>query len=72
MGGKKVLKVRTTFFIGGGSNIGAEIRMRTHRIRLVDIIQETTDPAELPEYLTDEDLMVVEAARRKLDELTGE
>lgn len=36
---------------------------------LLDIIQEITDLAELPEYLSDEDLRVTEAAKLKLDEL---
>jgi len=37
---------------------------------LLTIIEEITDPAELPEYLSDEDLRVREAAKLKLDKLT--
>ncbi len=44
----------------------------TRRMDLQDIIQEITDSAKLPEYLTDEDLDVVEAAKSRLEELTGE
>jgi len=39
------------------------------RAELLTIIQEITDLAELPEYLSDEDLRVIEAAKLKLDEL---
>ena len=42
------------------------------RIKLIDIIRETIDPAELPEYLISEDPFIVEAAKLKLNELTGE
>ncbi len=48
------------------------IEMYLHRIKLLDTIQEITDPAELPEYLTDEDPVVVEIAATRLEELTGE
>lgn len=44
-------------------------------LRRHDRLQELcriTDSSKLPEYLTDEDPLVVEAAKRKLDELTGE
>lgn len=46
-----------------------EIEMYLRRIKLLDIIQEITDPAELPEYLTDEDPGVVEIAARRLEQL---
>lgn len=67
---KKVLKVRSVFFVGG-SDLVPEVRMRTRRIRLLDIIQEVTDISELPEYLSDEDSNVIDAAKLKLKELTG-
>lgn len=54
------------------NNPWPEIEQYVRRIKLLGIILEITDPAELPEYLTDEDLDVVEMAKRKLDELTGE
>ncbi len=45
---------------------------RRHIDKLIRLnrIWRITDPAELPEYLTDEDPDVVEAAKRKLKELT--
>lgn len=51
-------------------NMWPEIEMYARRIRLLGIIQEITDPAELPEYLSDEDSRVTSAAKLKLSELT--
>lgn len=71
MDDKKILKVRSVFFLGGGQvDFGTELRARTRHIRLLDAIQEITDPAELPEYLSDEDSRVTDAAKLKLSELT--
>jgi len=74
----KVTKVITAdgdFFLIDGVhndlNLWQELEIHLRRIKL-DIIQEITDLAELPGYLTDEDLAVVEAAKLKLNELTGE
>jgi len=46
-----------------------EIEMYVRRIELLGIIQEITDPAELPEYLTDKDHSVMEMAVTRLEQL---
>lgn len=46
--------------------------MELRRLKKIATIREMTDLTELPEYLTDEDLTVAEAAKSRLDELTGE
>lgn len=46
-----------------------ELEMYVRRIRLLDTIQEITDLAELPEYLTDGDHRVMEMAATRLEQL---
>lgn len=69
----KVITADGDFFLIDGihdhSNWWPEVEMYSRRIRLLDIIQEITDPAELPEYLTDEDHRVRERAATRLEQL---
>ena len=50
---------------------GYDLGLFVRRMRSLLEIQKITDLAELPEYLSDEDSRVTEAAKLKLDELTG-
>jgi len=69
----KVVTADGDFFLIDGvhddQNMWPEIEMYARRIKLLDIIQEITDIAELPEYLTDEDHRVMEMAATRLDQL---
>lgn len=70
-----VTKVMTAdgdiFFVDPWQEMKPELDMYIRRSEILLVIRETTDPAELPEYLSDEDPRVIEAAKLKLDELTG-
>lgn len=57
-------------FIDPWQEMKPEFDRYIRRTEILPVIREITDPAELPEYLSDEDPRVIEAAKRKLDELT--
>lgn len=69
-----VTKVMTAdgdiFFVDPWQEMKPELDMFIRRSEILPVIREITDPAELPEYLSDEDPRVIEAAKLKLDELT--
>lgn len=51
---------------------GYDLDLFIRRMRSLIKIQEITDLVDLPEYLANGDSRVIEAAKLKLDELTGE
>lgn len=69
-----VTKVMTAdgdiFFVDPWQEMKPELDMYIRRAEILPVIRVITDPAELPEYLSDEDPRVIEFAKLKLDELT--
>ena len=59
------------FVIDPWQEMKPEFDRYIRRTEILPVIRKITDLAELPEYLSDEDPRVIEAATRKLDELTA-
>lgn len=57
-------------FVNGWPELKPELDMFIRRMERLQEIGEIIDLAELPEYLSDEDLRVAEAAIVKLEQLT--
>lgn len=59
----------TYIFVNGWHELKPELDMFIRCMERLKMIQEITDLTELPEYLSDEDPRVVEAAILKLEQL---
>ena len=55
---------------GVHDHVSSELKRHIRCMTLLNAIREITDPAKLPEYLSDEDPRVLEEAKLKLNELT--